>query len=150
MGKIAQRQLSRAGKAFLMDMQSFCFVNSCMTNTQSYRWLFSLMNKFLILENTCDPFLCMCVCLFCLVELTRTARFCLLKKQHSGNFTADFTINLFKYDSNTFLAWLPLFSLNHSFTILHISKLRIIRVTRTQLSLGHIQFIQPFTRYFNF
>lgn len=27
------------------------------------------MNKFLILENTCGPFLCMYVCMFCLVEV---------------------------------------------------------------------------------
>lgn len=62
------------------------------------------MNKFLILENTCGPFLCMYKFGLCLAEVfNKNCKILPFEEAAQWKFTADFTINLFKYVSDTFL-----------------------------------------------
>lgn len=141
MGKITQGGLCCAGKVLPIALWSFCL-------SSTINGFFSQLNKVLIWVQTADHFSeCMYALLSRSLTSIRTARFCLLKKQHSWNFRTDFAINLPKSLSATFLGWFPLLSLNHSFTILHILILRIIC---TQLSSGLIQFTLSFLSSFHF
>lgn len=131
MRKITQGGLCCAVKVLPIALRSFCL-------SSTINGFFSQLNKVLIWGQTADDFSeCMYALLSRSLTSIRTARFCLLKKQHSGNFRTDFAINLPKSLSVTFLGWLLLLSLNQFYNFTHIE-------TKNNM---HPTFFRPYTIY---